>query len=94
MNRGVRLREQSQLAFGFHGVTRSAAALEAVDDKKVTPSSRPRRILVVGEVGDGKSTLINALRDPEKSDEAKAGKKARGVFKQISEFSASPPTPK
>ena len=71
-------------------VTRSAAALEAVDDEKVAPSSRPRRILVVGEVGDGKSTLINALRDPEKSDKAEAGKKARGVTKQISEFIGKP----
>ena len=32
------------------------------------------RLLVVGEVGDGKSTLINALRDEERSSCAEAGK--------------------
>ena len=34
----------------------------------------PMRLLVVGEVGDGKSTLINALRDEERSSCAEAGK--------------------
>jgi len=48
------------------------------------------RLLVVGEVGDGKSTLINALRDEERSSCAEAGKAARGVTKQVREYVGTP----
>eukprot|EP00971_Amphidinium_carterae_P050003 985515-Amphidinium_carterae.1 len=40
-------------------------------------------ILLVGECGDGKSTLVNALRDPTKSQQALCGKNAEGVTKDI-----------
>ena len=45
--------------------------------------SDPINIMVVGECGDGKSTLINGLRDPHKSEQALTGKNARGVTKSI-----------
>ena len=35
-------------------------------------------LLVVGECGDGKSTLIDNLRDPNKSEQPICGKNARG----------------
>ena len=38
-----------------------------------TAKGKVKRLLVVGEAGDGKSTLINALRDPAKSEEAAVG---------------------
>jgi len=43
-------------------------------------------LLVVGECGDGKSTLVNALRDPERSGEAASGLCSRGVTKEITAF--------
>lgn len=39
-------------------------------------------ILVLGECGDGKSTLINALRDPV-YEEQRAGKRTKGVTKEM-----------
>ncbi|CAE7039495.1 unnamed protein product [Symbiodinium sp. CCMP2592] len=39
-------------------------------------------ILVLGECGDGKSTLINAMRDPA-CQEQQAGKNLRGVTKEV-----------
>ena len=46
----------------------------------------PKRLLVIGEVGDGKSTLVNALRDPTKGSAADVGKRARGVTKSITSY--------
>ncbi|KAL9139654.1 putative conserved tandem protein 13 [Amphidinium carterae] len=40
-------------------------------------------IMVVGECGDGKSTLINGLRDHRKSHQAMCGKDPQGVTKEI-----------
>ena len=39
-------------------------------------------ILLLGECGDGKSTLVNALRGPS-SEEQRAGKDPRGVTKEV-----------
>ena len=36
-------------------------------------AKEPRILLVVGECGDGKSTLVNALCDPDRSGEAESG---------------------
>ena len=56
----------------------------------VDPSLPVRRLLVVGEVGDGKSTMINALRDPARSLPAKHGRAARGVTKAITSYVGLP----
>lgn len=50
----------------------------------------PKIFLVVGECGDGKSTSINALRDPLRSGEPKAGLCSRGVTKNIEAFVGLP----
>ena len=47
-------------------------------------------LLIIGECGDGKSTLVNALRDPARSEEAKAGLATRGVTKDIRVFEGKP----
>ena len=47
-------------------------------------------LLIIGECGDGKSTLVNALRDPARSEGAKAGLATRGVTKEISVFEGKP----
>ena len=44
-----------------------------------TPRPRTKTLLVVGECGDGKSTLINALRDEYLSIAPDMGAAARGV---------------
>lgn len=54
------------------------------------PNLPVRRLLVVGEVGDGKSTLVNALRDPARSSPADSGRGARGITKAISSFVGLP----
>jgi len=59
-------------------------------DQPEDPELPVRRLLVVGEVGDGKSTLINALRDPVRSEPAEAGRAARGVTKQILTYVGQP----
>jgi len=47
-------------------------------------------LLIIGECGDGKSTLVNALRDPARSEGAKAGLATRGVTKDIRVFEGKP----
>ena len=57
----------------------------------IDPTLPTRRLLVVGEVGDGKSTLINALRDPALShSKADAGRGARGITKKIRSYAGLP----
>eukprot|EP00928_Gymnodinium_smaydae_P002725 TRINITY_DN10979_c0_g2_i1.p1 TRINITY_DN10979_c0_g2~~TRINITY_DN10979_c0_g2_i1.p1 ORF type:complete len:590 (-),score=129.54 TRINITY_DN10979_c0_g2_i1:234-2003(-) len=53
-------------------------------------AAQPRLLLVVGECGDGKSTLINAFRDPERSGPADSGLKSRGVTKTITAYVGKP----
>eukprot|EP00930_Biecheleria_cincta_P037018 TRINITY_DN25382_c0_g1_i2.p1 TRINITY_DN25382_c0_g1~~TRINITY_DN25382_c0_g1_i2.p1 ORF type:complete len:658 (-),score=114.80 TRINITY_DN25382_c0_g1_i2:245-2218(-) len=55
-----------------------------------TDTRKPRILLVVGECGDGKSTLVNALRDPERSGVAESGLKSRGVTKTIQAYIGKP----
>lgn len=43
-------------------------------------------VVIVGECGDGKSTLINALRDPTCTEEAETGKRPSGVTKVIKKY--------
>mmetsp|Transcript_54672 Transcript_54672/g.127881 ORF Transcript_54672/g.127881 Transcript_54672/m.127881 type:complete len:606 (-) Transcript_54672:101-1918(-) len=59
-------------------LSRALAAARAGD-----PGEVPLNIVVIGECGDGKSTLINALRDTTASAEQAAGKDPRGVTKEV-----------
>ena len=52
----------------------------------VDPSKPTRRLLVIGEVGDGKSTLVGALRDPAQSPVPESGKRPRGITKKITNY--------
>eukprot|EP00966_Prymnesium_polylepis_P294081 6791939-Prymnesium_polylepis.1 len=74
-----------------HKCSQVPMGLPVADVMRTSFSSKQgaRTILVVGECGDGKSTLINALRDPN-APEAKAGKAARGVTKEITMYSGKP----
>jgi len=56
----------------------------------VDPSLPKRRLLVIGEVGDGKSTLVSALRDPAVSPVPETGKRARGITKKITNYAGLP----
>lgn len=56
----------------------------------VDPALPIRRLLIIGEVGDGKSTMINALRDPARSSPAKSGRAAGGVTKAITSYVGLP----
>ena len=56
----------------------------------VNPDLPIRRLLVVGEVGDGKSVMINALRDPARSSPATSGRAARGITKAITSYVGLP----
>ena len=47
-------------------------------------------LLVVGKCGDGKTTLVNALRDPQVGTAGKTGKVARGVTKDLTLYSGKP----
>lgn len=58
--------------------------------KPEDPALPLRRLLIVGEVGDGKSTMINSLRDPARSESADAGRAARGVTKEIKSYVGKP----
>eukprot|EP00438_Fugacium_kawagutii_P005506 Skav227050 [mRNA] locus=scaffold72:707722:710913:- [translate_table: standard] len=49
----------------------------------VMADMHPINMLVVGECGDGKSTLIDNLRDKTKSAQPATGKNAKGVTKEI-----------
>jgi hypothetical protein len=57
---------------------------------EVNPDLPIRRLLVVGEVGDGKSVMINALRDPARSSPATSGRAARGITKAITSYVGLP----
>eukprot|EP00438_Fugacium_kawagutii_P005502 Skav227046 [mRNA] locus=scaffold72:638890:641028:- [translate_table: standard] len=58
-----------------HGVRR--------DKDVVMADAQPINILVVGECGDGKTTLIARFRDPAKSAQPAIGRNPRGVTKEI-----------
>ena len=62
-----------------------AVAVQTIQERLEKP--RAYRLLVVGECGDGKSTLVNALRDPSRGEpKAKVAKAARGVTKEITSY--------
>ena len=52
----------------------------------VAATGNPKIFLVVGECGDGKSTLINGLRDKDRSGEPTSGLCSRGVTKSIEAY--------
>ena len=56
----------------------------------VDPSKPTRRLLVIGEVGDGKSTLVAALRDPAQAAAPETGKHPRGITKRITNYVGLP----
>jgi len=63
---------------------------EPAEPFKPDVEQKAKVFLVVGECGDGKSTLINALRDPQRSGEASAGLASRGVTKSIEAYVGRP----
>lgn len=75
-------------AVGPSGEADKAATFETLGEAQV--ARKPKVFLVVGECGDGKSTLINNLRDPQRSGEAKAGLASRGVTKSIEAYVGQP----
>ena len=66
----------------------SQSQVGAAESAEFLELKNPKIFLVVGECGDGKSTSINALRDPLRSGEPKAGLCSRGVTKNIEAFVA------
>ena len=74
-----------------HAYTQPAADLNgaAAEPESITVLS-PIVLLVVGECGDGKSTLINNLRDPKSSEEAKFGRDVGGVTKKLTKYKGKP----
>ncbi len=59
--------------------------------KSPPPKKRfPKYVLVIGECGDGKSTLVNHMRDPIRSQEAQAGLRVSGITKDIVEYPGMP----
>eukprot|EP00966_Prymnesium_polylepis_P079175 1835017-Prymnesium_polylepis.3 len=65
-------------------------ALTTHPNTSIEQTRSTHTLLVVGECGDGKSTLVNAFRDPELSVVAEAGKTARGVTKDIRTYVGKP----
>lgn len=70
--------------------TRSNTKTPVTEARRGISRSSPLRVLVIGECGDGKSTLIDHLRDPDQSQECISGKNARGVTKKITEYKGKP----
>ena len=48
------------------------------------------RATLVGECGDGKSSLLNKIRDPNRSGQAASGLRSRGVTKEIKAYVGMP----
>ena len=71
------------------GASQSQKVIQVLETAEHPPPSACV-LLIIGECGDGKSTLVNALRDPARSEEAKWGKATRGVTKTISVFDGKP----
>jgi len=57
---------------------------------EVDPNLPKRRLLVIGEVGDGKSTMVSALRDPAQAPLPETGKHPRGITKAITNYIGLP----
>ena len=53
-------------------------------------SEPPGTVLIVGECGDGKSSLLNKIRDPNRSGQAASGLRSRGVTKEIKAYVGMP----
>ena len=48
------------------------------------------RATLVGECGDGKSSLLNKIRDPNRSGQAASGLRSRGVTKETKAYVGMP----
>ena len=79
------------LASPYHLAMPGGPACSPLQAVPIEPEVRdtPISILVVGECGDGKSTLVNALRIPTEV-EAPTGTSSRGVTKAIKAYNAAP----
>ena len=66
-------------------------ALSRQLSRSVQDATTPKKkILIIGQIGDGKSTLVNGLRDKDNSDEAAAKNAAKGVTKTVAEYQGKP----